>query len=883
MFSIKEFKNKYKYDQATPMLQQYLDIKYHHQHCFLLFRKGDFYELYFDDALTTSKLLGIALTRGGLHAGEDLPMCGVPYHALESYLPKLVEQGYKIAICEQLESPEEAKRQRGYKAVVKREVVRIITSGTLTEENLIQPNAPNYLAAIVINKNIASIGYCDVSTSEFIIIDITIQDLASELSRINPKEILLSEVLQQNTNLEYLFNIYKQKIVYQVESYFSFNKGQRVIQDYYKILTTDSIGRLNNTQISVVGAILEYLNITQKHNQAKLPFPQIISHKSLMLIDASARKNLELVTDSDGNIKGSLLSVINYTITRQGSRLLHKFLSTPLANAQAINKRLQLTDFFYNNLSLVENLRKSLKTIQDMERSLSKILMGKGVPKDLEYIRISLETALVMKGDFSKILGINIPSYLEEIFNSLSGDEELRNLLKSALLDRLPNSIADGGFIKSNYHPKLEELRVLINNSSNFIEKLKLRYQRETGIETLKICHNNILGAFIEVTTKNSHKITDPKFIHRQTTSNSSRFTTSELKDLETKILNAKNLAIALEQDIFIKLCQTISTKSEILYSLAKNISIIDVFCNFAHIAHEYNYCKPEISDDLVFNVTAGRHPVVEKSLNKKHESFIANDCNLQNNQKIWLMTGPNMAGKSTFLRQNALIVILAQIGSYVPAKSAQIGVVDKLFSRIGAADDLARGQSTFMVEMVETSAILAQATPKSLVILDEIGRGTSTYDGISIAWSCLEYIHDHIACRCLFATHYHELVELAKQLSALKNFTVKIHDTDNKLLFLHQIVEGTANKSYGIHVAELAGLPKSVLNRAKEILQNLELSKKNTNTTLQNLTDLNTKSLSYPTKTIDMISKVKPDQLTPKEALDMIYKIKETILLEIS
>lgn len=883
MLTKEDFRNKYQYHQATPMLQQYLDIKFTHQCCILLFRVGDFYELFFDDAIIVSKLLGLVLAKKGKHAGQDLPMCGIPYHALESYLPRLVEQEHKVALCEQLESPEEAKKRNGYKAVVKREVVRILTSGTITEESLIKANAPNYLAAIVIHKDIASIGYCDVSTAEFIVIDVSIHNLTSELSRINPKEIILSESLQHNSSLLALFDNYKQKIVYQVESYFSFNKAQRVIQNYYEIITIDSIGSLNSTQVSAVGAILEYLSIMQKHSKSKLPFPQIVSYENFMLIDASARKNLELTSTLSGNFKGSLLSVIDATVTNQGGRLLHKFLSTPLAEVNLINSRLQITDFFYQNLQLVENLRQLVKLLPDIERALSRILIAKALPKDLESIKISLKIALSIKKELNKVLEEeNIPKYLEEIYNPLFGDNELYDLLDLALLDDLSNSANDGGFIKSSYSTKLEELRNLIHNSSHFIEQLKLQYRQETCIETLKICHNNVWGMFIEVSSKNAHKITDSKFVHKQTTTTAVRFTTTELQTLEAKMLNAKTMAAALEQEILAELCKAISLKSEKLSHLAKSISLIDVFCNFAYISHEYNYCRPEITSDLAFNIVNGRHAVIEKLITKKHESFISNDCNLQNDQRIWLITGPNMAGKSTFLRQNAIIVILAQIGCYVPAQSAQIGVVDKLFSRIGAADDLASGQSTFMVEMVETSVILAQSTFRSLVILDEIGRGTSTYDGISIAWSCLEYIHSNIRCRCLFATHYHELVDLASKLQSLKNFTVKIHDSNDKLSFLYKIIEGAANKSYGIHVAELAGLPRIVLNRAKEILLELEHNKADINQSNNNITkSMDIAVPPYPVKTIEIIKQLNPDQLTPKEALSIIYKIKNTILLE--
>lgn len=876
MHDINTLKERYKYDNATPMMQQYFDIKFAHMDSLLLFRMGDFYELFLEDAIAASKILGIALAKRGKNGEEDIAMCGVPYHALESYLHKLIEEGYKVAICEQLESPAEAKK-RGYKAIVKRDVVRIITQGTITEESILNSSNPHYLISVVIKNDRCAVAYLDISTSEFGVLETDLSNLSSQIFSLSPKEILISDNIQSNNNLHEIFAPYRSKVVYQVDSYFAYNKCKKSIEDFYNILTTDSIGQMSDIHICATGAILEYVRLTQKNNLPELPFPQIIDTNDFVVIDASTRRNLEITSSLNGGYKNSLFATINHTITKQGSRLLYQYLSSPLSNIEKIEKRHNITEFFYNNPNVTDHIRQLLKSTGDLDRIIARVGMGRASPRDLLSIKYSLITASEIKETFIKNFGTSYPNYIEEIIAALSYDEELFSMIDHAIKEDAPNDMKDGGFIKTSYHSKLVELYEMINDSSNIIERLKQEYKRETSIDNLRICHNNILGLFIEITPKHAAKITDPKFIHRQSIATAIRFTTHKLQEIESQLVNAKTLAISLEYELFSSICSKIIEKAALLHSLSLNISKIDLFTSLAFLANEHNYVKPQMTNGNEFIIKGGRHAVVERNMSYQN-IFIANDCDLSGQNRLWLITGPNMAGKSTFLRQNALIVILAQIGSFVPASSAIIGVVDKIFSRIGAADDLSKGQSTFMVEMIETSAILSSSTSKSLIILDEVGRGTSTYDGLSIAWGCLEHIHNKLQCRSLFATHYHELTILKDSLEALCNYTMKVSEVDGKILFLHQIIKGAADKSYGIHVAELAGLPKTVISRAKEILKSLEDDDSKKERKLDqsyNLFELKADD-NKPLPVISLIETIDPNNLSPKEALEKLYEIKE-------
>lgn len=820
---IYEFRKKYNYDLSTPSMQQYLDAKFENIDNMLLFQMGDFFELFFEDAKKASNILGIALTKRGKVGEDDIPMCGVPVHALDGYLNKLLESGMNVAICEQLETPEEARKRGGYKAIVQREVTRIITSGTIIEENLLKANIPNYLASVVINKDKASVCYVDLSTSFIACTEVDEAYLISELAKLNPNEILLSEVFRGSKIAYEINNKLIQKITYHADSFFAFNKTLKIILDFYDIADVRAIGEISKIAVCSIGSIIEYLKLTQKRYLQKLTLPKIINSSEFMSIDSSTRRNLEITSSLSGHINGSVISVIDKTMTKQGSRLLYNWLSAPLIDINKINERLLLVQFFYDNIILSEGIRNIIKNLVDIERCITRISMKRSSPRDLLSIKYFLEKVLELKQLFVNKYSLNIPIEIRSIYEGLIYDSELYHELNDAIYDDPPNSLNDGGFIKHSYHNKLLEVYSIIENDQKSIELLKESYIKETGIENLKIAHNNMIGLFIEITSKNINKMNDAKFIHKQTISNAARYTSKELQDIETNIVHKKAIAVALEQEIYIQICQMIIDKQENLINLAQVISQLDVYTNLAYVAIENNYVKPSLSEDIEFVIKEGRHLVVENSQKNQSTPFISNNCSFSYDKRIALLTGPNMSGKSTYLRQNAIITILAQMGSFVPATYAKIGIVDKVFSRIGSGDDLFKGQSTFMLEMLETSAILSQATNKSLIILDEVGRGTSTYDGVSIAWSVVEYIHDKLKSRCLFATHYHELVNLDKILPALTNYTITIEEIDEDILFSHHIVEGSADRSYGVHVAKIAGLPVSVIRRANEILSKFE------------------------------------------------------------
>jgi DNA mismatch repair protein MutS len=880
---LKQFKEKYKYDQSTTVMQQFLDVKFANIDCLVLFRMGDFYELFYEDAITAARILGIALTKRGKSGEDEIAMCGVPHHALENYLNKLLEEGFKVAICDQLETPEDAKKRGGYKAVVKRDITRIITPGTIIEESLLEDRSPNYLVSIVIGKkNFAALCYVDLSTSEIAVITIPEEQIINELARLKPKEILLAEKYRASDLATQIGSILNMRISFQVDSFFAVNKCLKNILDFYQIKDIQSIGNLEELHISATGGVLEYIAITQKDKLPKLPKPKILNYQKFMSIDISTRRNLEICSTAYGSLKGSLFDCINETVTKSGSRLLYKYLSTPLIDIEKINNRLKLTNYFYEDINLTSSIRELLKKTGDLERCITRLSMGRSTPKDLLSIKYTIEIAEAIKGVFVHKKGIKSPKHIEIILSPLAGMNHLYDDIDSIIRDDAPNMINNGGIVKHEYHPKIQELYELIDHSHIAIDKLRNQYRKETGIDTLKISSNNVLGLFIDITARHAGKMSEEKFVHRQTTTNSVRYTTNDLQALESKIVNAKMVVIGLEQEIYDELCSRISNNQAALYKLSESLSLLDIYCNFAYVAKENNYVMPQMSPDIILNIQGGRHPVVENSLKKNREAFISNDCNLEFDQRVWLLTGPNMSGKSTYLRQNAIITILAHIGSFVPATSAQIGVVDKLFSRIGAGDDLNKGQSTFMLEMLETSAILAQATHKSFIILDEVGRGTSTYDGVAIAWSVLEHIHDKIKARCLFATHYHELTNMENTLPALKNYTVAIDDTEGQILFLHKIKQGCANKSYGVHVAEMAGLPKSVIKKAIQLLEKFEKesAKSNKHVMKQESYNMNLFEQEKPThntkyeRLFNEISAIDPDSLSPRDAIDILYKL---------
>lgn len=855
---------------ATPMMKQYLDIKSAYPNYILFYRMGDFYEMFFEDAVISAQILGIALTKRGQHQNQDIPMCGVPFHSSDGYLAKLIEKGYKVAICEQMETPEEAKK-RGYKSVVNREVVRIITPGTITEDNLLSSNSSNFLASVAAIRDEIAISWADISTGEFFTTQTNLLSLNNDLSRISPKEILISDKLYQNENISSALADFRRIITIQANNLFDLNKAEHKIKQYYNVITSEAFGVYAPVELVACGAILEYVELTQKTNQHRINHPKRLNNSLFMAIDAATRRNLELNISSTGERAGSLLHLIDKTKTSAGARLLNQYLAVPLIDVEAINNRLDLVEFFITNIEFTTVISSFLSHIGDIERALTRFSFNRGGPRDLQVIKTSLQAADAIAASFAQFtgeIGHNLQSHLSNFGNF----ESLLIELENALCEELPMLARDGGFIKPGYSHRLDQLNDLKNNSQQRLQELRQKYIKETGISSLKISYNNLLGYFIDITPQHVSKIKDEVFIHRQTLANSVRYTSIELRALESELVNLSENILQLELSLYTKLVEEVLSKVDMLGLLAHSLSIIDVSCNFAFLAIENNYSRPILDNSLEFNVIEGAHPVIEDSLRKQKQEFVGNDCNLVLGQNLWLITGPNMAGKSTFLRQNALIAILGQMGSYVPAKSARFGIVDKIFSRVGAADDLARGRSTFMVEMVETANILNNATDRSLIILDEIGRGTSTYDGVSIASSCLEYIHDNLKSRALFATHYHELTALSNQLDSLVCYTMQIKEWQNRVIFLHKIIPGVADKSYGIHVAELAGLPKQVIKKAEQILINLEQGHDQT-------MNLDLKSIVIENNPlIDFIQQIDVDELSPKEALEVLYKLKKTL-----
>lgn len=817
----------------TPMMQQYHQIKKDYPDCLLFYRMGDFYELFFDDAVAASRSLGITLTKRGKHEGQEIPMCGVPVHAGESYLARLIKQGYRVAICEQMEDPQEAKA-RGSKAVVKRDVVRLVTAGTLTEDSLLDAEVNNYLVVICNDKSqskvqsmMLSLAAVDMSTGDFFVESVNQRGLAAALMRLRPSEIVLPENLLQTTDLFETFDEWKLILRPLPNSRFDDKNAVHRLQEIFEVAALEGFGHFTGGDLTAAAALIDYVQLTQKGGMPRLNPPHKLTSDQIMEIDAATQRNLELMLTLSGERKGSLLSVINRTVTNSGARLLARRLSMPYAKSQIINSRLDAVEFFVRDNALREEIRSQLKACPDLERSLSRLCLGRGSPRDLAAIRDGLAQTIALRRSLSSYGEQSLPHDLQKYMVDLGFHSDLVERLQRALGDELPVHAREGGFIAPGYLPELDEKKNLRDQGRSHIATLQSRYAEQTGLSSLKIKHNNVLGYFIEVTALQSEKL-GPEFIHRQTLANNMRYTTTELSNFERQLNSAAEQVLALELQLFNDLVKEVAVRADGIAKTAKTLAALDVSTSLADLAVQEKYCRPLVDDTLAFKIEGGRHPVVESMLKRQSaQAFVANDCELGEGQKLMLITGPNMAGKSTYLRQNALIAILAQMGSFVPAASAHIGVLDRLFSRVGAADDLARGRSTFMVEMIETAAILNQATERSLVILDEVGRGTSTFDGVSIAWATVEHLHNVNRCRSLFATHYHELTDLEIQLRHVKCFTIKIKEWQGDIVFLHNVIPGSADRSYGLYVAKLAGIPKPVLSRAQEVLSILESSAK--------------------------------------------------------
>jgi len=883
-------------DSATPMMAQYLEIKAAHDGYLLFYRMGDFYELFFDDAVRASAALEIALTRRGRHQGSDIPMCGVPVHAAEHYLEKLIRKGFRVAVCEQIEDPAEARR-RGAKSVVGREVIRLVTPGTLTEESLLEARTANLLAAFGRAGTECALATAEMSTGEFQVCTIAPAELASELARLAPSEIVVPDLLVGESEFAGAFESLGPRLTPLPARNFDSAQGERVLKALYGVAALDGFGAFTRAELSAAGALVGYLELTQK---GKLPTLKTLSRSSYdtrMSIDAATRRNLELSQTLAGARAGSLLATIDRTLTPAGARELANRLSSPLTVIGEISPRQDAVALFVAESELRSGVRAELRSSPDMARALARLSLQRGTPRDLASLRDGIRLGRALR---EKLSGLDDPlkpppgeagTARAVLIEAMANASALGEQLEQMLVAEPPVNGRDGGFIAVGANPALDEVRALRDESRRVIATLETRYRAQSGVAALRIRHNGVLGYFIELTPPNADKLTAGPvrelFRHRQTIGSAVRFSTDELATLASRISEAAEQALAIERELFDSLAAEATRNSTTLLALAGAIATLDVATALAELAAAERHMRPRVDESLAFEIRRGRHPVVEAALAQSRAGgFIPNDCNLsaEGGGRLWLVTGPNMAGKSTFLRQNALIAILAQMGAFVPAEAAHIGVADRLFSRVGAADDLARGRSTFMVEMVETAAILNRATEKSLVILDEIGRGTATFDGLAIAWAAVEHLHAVNRSRVLFATHYHEMTALAERLDQVACVTMRVSEWKDSIVFLHEVARGAADRSYGIHVGKLAGLPLPVIARAEEVLRALEEGREG-HKPLARIDDLPLFSAlrdetprSRNSTIEEKLSAVLPDTLTPKAALELIYELKQLL-----
>ncbi|MDC1230583.1 DNA mismatch repair protein MutS [Octadecabacter sp.] len=863
---------------VTPMMAQYLEIKAHHPDALLFYRMGDFYELFFNDAVAAASALDIALTKRGKHLGQDIAMCGVPHHAAEGYFLTLIRKGHRVAVCEQLESPAEAKK-RGYKSVVKRGVTRVVTPGTLTEDALLDARRHNFLAAYANVRGDGALAWVDISTGAFSVLGCDAAGLGPELARLGPKEVLLSDATEADFGS--IVDESGAALTVLGNAAFDSTNGEKRLNSVYSVKSMDGFGAFSRSEIAALAAVVEYLDITQKGKLPLLRPPVREKRETAMQIDASTRKSLELTHGMNGGRSGSLLSVMDRTQTAGGARLLERRLSSPSRDLAQIGNRQDSVAWCLDRGDVAALLNDRLREVPDLDRALSRLSLDRGGPRDMTAVRSAISQAAIIADTLPK----DMPDVLTDAARDLVGQDDLLTLLDAAIVAEPPILARDGGFIAAGYNGELDEFRSLRDEGRSVIAGLQSQYVDRTGVSALKIKHNNVLGYFIEVTATHSAKMLaaplSETFIHRQTTANQVRFTTVELSELETRILNAGGQCLEIEKRLYSTIKSAILNQAPQLFTLARALAEFDLSAALARLAHEEGWVRPVMTAEREFVITEGRHPVVEAALRASGTPFVANDTDLSDEQ-IWLLTGPNMAGKSTYLRQNALIAVLAQMGAFVPAKAATIGVVSQIFSRVGASDDLSKGQSTFMVEMVETAAILNQADDRALVILDEIGRGTATYDGLSIAWATLEHLHEVNRCRALFATHYHEMTGLSEKLEGVANATVTVKEWDGDVIFLHEVKRGTADRSYGVQVARLAGLPKSVVERAKVVLEALEKGEREgkqkaviDDLPLFSVTPTPAPQKTAPSEVEARLKDVMPDDLSPKDALDLIYELR--------
>ncbi len=870
---------------ATPMIAQFLDIKARHAGALLFYRMGDFYEMFFDDAAAASAALDIALTRRGEYNGKPIPMCGVPVVSHENYLQRLIRAGFKVAICEQTEDPAEA-RKRGGKSPVAREVVRVVTPGTIVEDTLLDARAHNNLAALARANEALGLAWIDISTGDFTVAAAELPGLPALLAQVGPGELLLPEPLAGEPALR----DWTEAMTPLPAARFDSAAAARRLGEVFGVATLDAFGAFGRAEIAAAGALVDYVEATQKGRRPRLAPPRRQEDGAVMAIDAATRRNLELVRALDGGRRGSLLDAVDRTRTAAGGRLLAARLAAPLTAPAAIAERLDMTAWFAAAGPAREAAREALAGCPDLERALGRLCLGRGGPRDLAAVRAALERAETLRRRLDGETGgagelAPPPRGLARAAARLGRHGVLTDRLARALVPEPPLSARDGGFIADGYAPALDEQRTLRDESRRLLGALQADYIRRTGVSSLKIKHNNVLGYFIEAGTAHGDRlIADREFIHRQTTASAARFTTAALAELADKIARAADRALAIERQLFDDLVAEAAARADDIAAAAAALAEIDVAAAGAELAAGADYCRPDVHDGTDFEVRGGRHPTVEATMAKAGGAdFVANDCALGSGGRLWLLTGPNMAGKSTFLRQNALIAVLAQAGCYVPARSCSIGAVDRLFSRVGAADDLARGRSTFMVEMVETAAILHRAGPRSLVILDEIGRGTATFDGLSIAWAAIEHLHARNRCRALFATHYHELTGLAETLDDLACHTMRVREWQGEAVFLYEVAAGAADRSYGIHVARLAGLPASAIARAAEVLKSLESADGGKAARLardlplfaQAREDAPPAPAAAPSAALALLRETDADALSPRAALELVYRLK--------
>lgn len=849
------------------MMAQYKRLKEEAGDALLFYRMGDFFELFFEDAKVASSCLDIALTKRGEDAGEPIPMCGVPAHSAESYLARLIRAGHRVAIAEQTESPAEARRARGSKALVERAIVRLVTPGTLTEETLLESGCANWLAAVGSAGDEWAIAAADISTGRFELISCAKGELAAELARLSPAETITeASLLDVRTSPG--------------KGGFESLVGERQIKARFGLSTLDGLGSPSRAELSAAGGLLTYLDATQKGSSVLLDAPRRIARSSHMAIDAASRDSLELTRSAVGSIAGSLLGEIDRCQTSAGRRLLGEDIAAPLTERRAIEQRLALVAWLNEDAIRRERVRQALKTMPDFGRALARLAAARGSPRDLALLRDGLGAAETLSRGLRQ--EPDRPDLLDKLLPRLSGHDALVDKLRQALVSSPPLDASKGGYIAAGYDAGLDALRDAASNGRRAIAGLEARYRDATAISSLKIKHNAVLGYHVEVSARHADKLMQPDsgFTHRQTLAGVVRFNSPELHDEASRVIEAGGHALIAEAAHADELTRLSVEAAAQITATAEAISRIDVAASHAHRAAEGSWVPPSLVDDPCLEIEAGRHPVVESAVRDAGERFVANDLSMGPSDRLWLITGPNMGGKSTFLRQTALIAVLAQAGSFVPATRVRIGIVDRLFSRVGASDNLARGRSTFMVEMVETAAILAQASPRSLVVLDEIGRGTSTYDGLAIAWAVVEAMHDEVKSRTLFATHYHELTRLAGRLEALTLHHVRAREWKGELVLLHELAGGAADRSYGIAVAKLAGLPPSVIARARSVLAKLEAGRDATGGIAAGLDDLPLfAAASEPRPALDPVASaldaIDPDGLSPREALEQLYFLK--------